>query len=187
MRRLRAEHPELAIAPTVTTRPIRPGEVDGSPYFFVDDATFDRKIDQGEFLEWAVVHKRAKYGTPRAPVEAALEAGRDVLFDIDWQGTQQLSSKMPKDLVRVFILPPSHAELERRLRTRALDPEEVVHQRMAKAADEMSHWDAYDYIVVNRQFERSVAEVHAILTAERLRRERQVGLGDFVRGLREGG
>jgi len=184
-RALLAQEENLTLSVSATTRPKRAGERDGVDYFFVDTPRFEAMVAAGELLEHALVFGN-RYGTPRAPVERALEAGRDVLFDIDWQGTQQLSSKLPKDLVRVFILPPSHGELERRLRTRALDPEEVVQQRMAKAADEMSHWDAYDYIVVNHQLERSVAQVHAILTAERLRRERQVGLGDFVRGLREG-
>lgn len=184
IRELLARHPEVWLSISATTRAPRPGEVDGVHYTFVSDPEFDDLVASGGMLEWAEVFGMNRYGTPRAPVEAALEAGRDVLFDIDWQGTQQVSSRMPRDLVRVFILPPSHAELERRLRTRALDPEEVVQERMAKAADEMSHWDAYDYIIVNRQVERSVAEVKSILTAERLRRDRQVGLTEFVSRLR---
>lgn len=182
-RALLAEEPNLTLSISATTRPKRPGERDGVDYYFVDHPRFEAMVKAEEMLEHALVFGN-RYGTPRAPVEAALEAGRDVLFDIDWQGTQQVSSRMPRDLVRVFILPPSHAELERRLRTRALDPEEVVQERMAKAADEMSHWDAYDYIIVNRQVERSVAEVKSILTAERLRRDRQVGLTEFVSRLR---
>ncbi len=182
-RALLAEETNLTLSISATTRPKRPGERDGVDYYFVDHSRFEAMVEANEMLEHALVFGN-RYGTPRAPVEDALEAGRDVLFDIDWQGTQQVSSRMPRDLVRIFILPPSHAELERRLRTRALDPEEVVQERMAKAADEMSHWDAYDYIIVNRQVERSVTEVKAILTAERLRRERQVGLTEFVSRLR---
>lgn len=183
-RALLEQDPNLTLSISVTTRPKRASERDGVDYFFVEEERFKEMVAAGELLEHAVVFGNC-YGTPRAPVEQALEEGKDVLFDIDWQGTQQISSKMPKDLVRVFILPPSHAELERRLRTRALDPEEVVQERMSKAADEMSHWDAYDYIIVNREFERSVAEVRAILTAERLRRDRQIGLNEFVKELQQ--
>ena len=181
-RALLQQDPNLTLSVSATTRRKRPGERDGVDYFFVEQKRFEEMVSAGDLLEHAVVFGNC-YGTPRAAVEEALEEGRDVLFDIDWQGTQQISSKLAKDLVRVFILPPSHAELERRLRTRALDPEEVVQERMSKAADEMSHWDAYDYIIVNREFDRSVAEVRAILTAERLRRDRQIGLNEFVRGL----
>lgn len=184
-RALLEQDPNLTLSVSATTRPKRPGERDGVDYHFVEEDHFKEMVAAGELLEHAVVFGNC-YGTPRGPVEQALEEGRDVLFDIDWQGTQQISSRMAKDLVRVFILPPSHEELERRLRTRALDPEEVVQERMAKAGDEMSHWDAYDYIIVNREFDRSVAEVRAILTAERLRRDRQIGLNEFVQSLHRG-
>jgi len=184
-RALLEQDPNLTLSVSATTRPKRPGERDGVDYHFVAEAHFKEMVAAGDLLEHAVVFGNW-YGTPREPVEQALEEGRDVLFDLDWQGTQQISSRMAKDLVRVFILPPSHEELERRLRTRALDPEEVVQERMAKASDEMSHWDAYDYIIVNREFDRSAAEVRAILTAERLRRERQIGLNEFVQSLLRG-
>jgi guanylate kinase len=175
---------EIDLSISVTTRPKRPNEIEGVDYHFVDQPTFDQMVIAGELLEHATVFGHG-YGTPRAPVEAALEAGQDVLFDIDWQGTQQLAEKAFKDLVRIFILPPSTTELERRLRTRAQDPEEVVQGRMAKAADEMSHWPEYDYIIVNHDVAESLAQVEAILAAERLKRERQVGLHDFVEDLRQ--
>jgi guanylate kinase len=174
----------LVLSISATTRPKRPGERDGVDYHFVDQARFDAMVAEGAFLEHAVVFDHC-YATPRAAVERVLAEGRDVLFDIDWQGTQQISDKLPQDVVRVFVLPPSQAELEQRLRTRAQDPDSVVQARMAKAADEMSHYDTYDYIVVNRQVEPAVAQVRAILTAERLKRQRQIGLGDFVKKLRE--
>jgi guanylate kinase len=142
-------------------------------------------VDRGEFLEYAQVFGNY-YGTPRAPVDAALNAGKDVLFDIDWQGTQQLRDKVPSDLVTVFILPPSTRDLEKRLLTRAQDPQDIVAQRMAKAADEMSHYAEYDYVVVNRNIGTSLDRIKAILTAERLKRDRQPGLSDFVKALREG-
>ncbi len=142
--------------------------------------------DAGDLLEWANVFGNY-YATPRAPVEAAIAAGRDLMFDIDWQGAQQLKEKLPQDLVRVFILPPSAEVLEERLRGRAQDPPEVVARRMAEAASEMSHWPEYDYVIVNADLETSVAQLIAILTAERLKRERQIGLTDFVRGLVGGG
>ena len=183
-RELLSRDGNLTMSISATTRPKRPGETDGTDYLFVEPAGFDEMTRNGEFLEFATVFDH-RYGTPRAPVEQALQAGRDVLFDIDWQGTQQLVEKARDDLVSVFILPPSTAELERRLRRRAQDPEDVVRGRMAKAADEMSHWAEYDYIVVNEDAEDSVAEVQAILSAERLRRERQVGLRDFVEALRQ--
>jgi guanylate kinase len=168
-----------------TTRAKRPGEKDGVDYKFVDTATFSGMKERGEFLEYAEVFGNY-YATPRAPVEAALTAGRDMLFDIDWQGTQQLERSSPNDLVKVFILPPSNRELIRRLVTRAQDPSDVVAQRMAKAADEMSHWAEYDYVVVNRDIATSLTNLKAILTAERLKRTRQVGLSEFVKALREG-
>jgi guanylate kinase len=175
----------LHMSVSATTRPKRPGEVEGRDYFFVEEEDFRLMANRRELLEHATVFGHL-YGTPRKPVEEALAAGRDVLFDIDWQGTQQLREAARADLVSVFILPPSTPELERRLKSRAQDSADVVARRMAKAADEMSHWPEYDYIVVNRDVADSVALVQAILTAERLRRERQIGLGDFVRGLREG-
>ncbi|MEE8534448.1 MAG: guanylate kinase [Kiloniellales bacterium] len=175
----------LTLSVSATTRPMRPGETEGVDYLFVDQARFDAMVAEGAFLEHATVFEHC-YGTPRAAVEAALAAGRDVLFDIDWQGTQQVAEKAREDLVGVFILPPSTGELERRLRARAQDPDAVVRGRMAKAADEMSHWAEYDYIVVNEDVERSVAAVQSILEAERLRRDRQVGLRDFVESLRSG-
>ncbi len=184
-RELLARDDNLTLSISVTTRPMRPGETEGVDYLFVDRARFDAMVAEGAFLEHATVFEHC-YGTPRAAVESALAAGRDVLFDIDWQGTQQVAEKAREDLVGVFILPPSTGELERRLRARAQDPDAVVRGRMAKAADEMSHWAEYDYIVVNEDVEKSVAAVQSILEAERLRRDRQVGLRDFVESLRSG-
>ena len=181
-RRLLAADPMIELSVSVTTRRQRPGEVDGRDYHFIDRARFDAMVRQGSLLEWAEVFAHC-YGTPRAPVEAALAAGRDVLFDVDWQGTQQLREKAPKDLVSVFVLPPSIPELERRLKTRAQDDDAVIRARMAKAADEMSHWGEYDYVIVNHDVGHAFAEVRAILAAERLKRERQTGLTAFVRGL----
>ena len=175
----------IEISVSVTTRPKRPGEVSGVDYHFIDATDFNLRLNRKELLESAKVFGHY-YGTPRAPVEAALAAGRDVLFDIDWQGTQQLAERARVDLVSVFILPPSTLELERRLRARAQDSAEEVARRMAKAADEMSHWAEYDYIIVNHDLDRSLAQVQAILQAERLRRERQLGLHEFVKGLRQG-
>lgn len=184
-RRLLACEPELQMSVSVTTRPKRPGEVAGVDYYFIEPTEFDLRVNRRELLEWAKVFGHY-YGTPRGAVEAALAAGRDVLFDIDWQGTQQLAERAPEDLVSVFILPPSTRELEQRLRRRARDSNEEVARRMAKAADEMSHWAEYRYIVVNRDLDRSLRQVQAILQAERLRRERQLGLHEFVKALREG-
>jgi guanylate kinase len=167
---------------SVTTRPKRPGEIDGRDYHFIDAKRFEAMVKAGDLLEWAEVFGHS-YGTPRAPVEQALSAGHDVLFDIDWQGTQQLREKAPKDLVSVFVLPPSIPELEQRLRTRAQDGDDVIRARMAKAGGEMSHWAEYDYVVVNRDIDHAFSEVRAILAAERLKRERQTGLSSFVRGL----
>ena len=169
----------LTMSVSATTRPPRPGEVDGKDYFFLDGAKFERMVADRQLLEHATVFDN-RYGTPREPVEAALADGRDVLFDVDWQGTQQLKQNARADLVSIFILPPSHEELERRLHTRAQDTDEVVRRRMAKAADEMSHWAEYDYVIVNREVDESVAAVESILAAERLRRDRQTGLHDFV-------
>ena len=174
---------QINLSVSATTRPKRPNEIDGADYHFVDQETFDAMVAGDEFLEHANVFGHS-YGTPRAAVEEALEAGDDVLFDIDWQGTQQLTEKAAKDLVRIFILPPSTEELERRLRSRAQDPEDVLQGRMAKAADEMSHWAEYDYIIVNNDVAESLTQVQAILTAERLKRERRVDLHEFVERLR---
>ena len=175
----------LTMSVSVTTRPKRPGEVAGEDYNFVDPAEFNLMVNRQELLEYAQVFGNY-YGTLRAPVEKTLAAGRDTLFDIDWQGTQQLAQSARDDLVSIFILPPSTAELERRLRSRAQDSDEVVAKRMARAADEMSHWAEYDYVLVNRDVDESVDAVSSILAAERLRRERQVELPDFVKALREG-
>lgn len=175
----------LSVSISATTRPPRANEVDGKDYYFVTDARFDAMVERAELLEHATVFGN-RYGTPRAPVESALGAGRDIVSDIDWQGTQQLAQRVRGDLVSVFILPPSMAALEERLRRRAQDSDEVVRQRMAKSADEMSHWPEYDYVIVNRDLEQSAQEALAILTAERLKRERQVGLAEFVNRLREG-
>ncbi|MEI6560267.1 MAG: guanylate kinase [Rhodospirillaceae bacterium] len=180
--RLLDGNPRLSMSVSATTRPPRPGEIDGVHYHFVDHARFQAMGEAGAFLEHATVFGN-RYGTPRAPVLALLQTGRDVLFDIDWQGTQQLSESAESDIVRVFILPPSAAELERRLRSRAQDTEAVIAQRMSKANDEMSHWAEYDYVIVNDDLEGTVARVQAILTAERLKRRRQVGLADLVKTL----
>lgn len=174
--------PELELSVSVTTRPMRPGEVDGKDYRFIDQAEFNRLVEAGALLEHATVFGNS-YGTPRGPVEAALSAGRDVLFDIDWQGTQQISAKMRDDLVTVFILPPSGEELRRRLTVRAADSTDVIARRMSKAASEMSHFPEYDYVVINREIEKSIGEVRAILVAERLKRARQPDLVEFVRSL----
>ena len=184
-RKLLERDGNLSMSISVTTRPRRPGEVDGNDYHFIDAAEFDRLVGAGALLEHAKVFGNY-YGTPRAAVEAALAEGRNVLFDIDWQGTQQLAEKAREDLVSVFILPPSTRELERRLKARAQDSAAEVTRRMAKAADEMSHWAEYDYIIVNHDIDSSTRRVQAILQAERLRRERQVGLSEFVKALREG-
>jgi guanylate kinase len=173
-------HVELSIS--VTTRPQRRREVDGRDYHFIDLARFEAMVKSGKLLEWAEVFGH-RYGTPRQPVEKALRAGRDVLFDIDWQGTQQLREKARDDLVSVFILPPTAKELERRLERRAQDSRAIIGARMAKAAGEMSHWPEYDYVIVNREKQDAFAEVRAILAAERLKRERQIGLSAFVRDL----
>jgi guanylate kinase len=172
----------VALSVSVTTRPQRRGEVDGRDYHFIDLARFEAMVKSGKLLEWAEVFGH-RYGTPRVPVEKALRAGRDVLFDIDWQGTQQLREKARDDLVSVFILPPTAKELERRLERRAQDSRAVIGARMAKASGEMSHWPEYDYVIVNRDKKDAFTEVRAILAAERLKRERQIGLSAFVRDL----
>jgi guanylate kinase len=172
----------LRMSVSATTRPKRPGEVEGRDYMFVDHARFEEMVKRQELLEWATVFDN-RYGTPRAPVEAALSAGQDVLFDIDWQGTQQLREKARADVVSVFILPPSAADLEKRLHSRAQDSADVIRARMSRASHEMSHWAEYDYIVINHEIDAAFAEVQSILKAERLKRERRTGLTTFVREL----
>jgi guanylate kinase len=173
---------EVTMSISATTRPKRPGEVEGADYHFVDDAEFDRLVDIGEFVEWAPVFGY-RYGTPKAPVKDALRNGRDILFDIDWQGTQQLKAAMGEDLVSIFILPPSMAELERRLRERGTDREDVIADRMARAAGEISHWPEYEYVLINRETDECLAEVRSIVAAERLKKNRQTDLVPFVREL----
>jgi guanylate kinase len=173
---------DLILSISVTTRPRRPSEVDGVHYHFIDAERFGRMRDGGELLEWAEVHGYL-YATPRAPVEAALAGGHDVLFDIDWQGTRQLAEAMPADIVRVFILPPSMAELRARLERRAEDAEAVINRRLANARTEIEHWSDYEYVVVNEDLQRSLGLVRSILIGERQKRERQLGLGDLVAGL----
>jgi guanylate kinase len=173
---------EVTMSISATTRPRRPGEVEGADYHFVDEGEFDRLIADGEFVEWAPVFGFC-YGTPKAPVKDALRDGRDILFDIDWQGTQQLHSAMGEDLVRIFILPPSMPELERRLRERGTDEESVIADRMQRAASEISHWAEYDYVLVNDDMDACLAQVRTIVAAERLKRSRQIGLVRFVRDL----
>jgi guanylate kinase len=181
-RMLLAADPEVTISVSATTRPKRPGETDDVDYHFVDDRQFDAIIEAGEFVEWAPVFNH-RYGTLKAPVKAALKAGSDILFDIDWQGTQQLGAAMGEDLVTIFILPPSMAELERRLRDRGQDSEEVIATRMQRAAGEISHWPEYDYVLINRDMEKCLEQVRSIVAAERLKRQRQIGLVTFVRDL----
>lgn len=181
-RKLLADDPGLEMSVSVTTRPIRPGEVDGRDYHFVDLERFREMTAAGEFLEWAHVFGH-RYGTPRKPVQDMLEQGRDVLFDIDWQGAQQLYQQAGGDVVRVFILPPSIDELRRRLTARGTDEAAVIGARMERAASEISHWDGYDYVLVNDEVERCFAGVRAILDAERLKRHRQSGLIGFIRKL----
>jgi len=181
-RRLLAEDDNVTLSVSVTTRKKRPGEEEGRDYYFIDRKRFDEMVANGELLEHAEVFDNS-YGTPTKPVMQALERGRDVLFDIDWQGTQQLRDKARSDLASVFVLPPTIPELERRLRARAQDDYDTILHRMSKAADEMSHWAEYDYVIVNREIEQAFDDVKAILAAERLKRARQPGLYDFVRGL----
>jgi len=170
---------------SVTTRRPRGGEVNGRDYHFIDTIDFNLMVNRDQLLEHAKVFGNY-YGTPRLPVDNTLASGRDVLFDIDWQGTQQLVEKARDDLVSVFILPPSWAELERRLTSRAQDDPSEINRRMAKAADEMSHWAEYDYVIINRDLDQSVAAVTAILRSERLKRRRQTGIAEFVNGLKQG-
>lgn len=179
-RKLIESDSNIAMSVSVTTRAPRSGEVDGRDYHFLDVARFERMRDGGQLLEWAKVFDNF-YGTPRAPIEAAISAGRDVLFDIDWQGAQQLKEKLPQDLVRVFILPPSAEVLAERLKARGQDSADVVARRMAAAANEISHWQEYDYVIINQDLGVSSEALTSVLAAERLKRERQVDLGDFVR------
>jgi len=169
----------IVMSVSATTRPKRPNEADGRDYHFVTADKFEAMVKANEFYEHATVFEH-RYGTPKKPVTDSLAAGRDVLFDIDWQGTQQLKERTREDLVSVFVLPPSHDELERRLKTRAQDSDAVVAARMAKAASEISHWPEYDYVIVNRDLDRALAQVKSILDAERARRSRLIGVGDFV-------
>jgi len=179
-RRLLEDDDAITMSVSVTTRAPRVGEVEGMDYIFVDQAEYDRRVVDGELLEHAQVFDHS-YGTPAAAVHDALEGGLDVLFDIDWQGTQQLMQSAPLDLVKVFLLPPSNAELERRLRGRGQDPEDVVRSRMAQATTEISHWPEYDYIIINEDVEESLGRLKSILAAERLKRVRQTGLSDFLK------
>jgi guanylate kinase len=172
----------ITMSVSATTRPQRPGEVEGRDYHFVDEAEFQRMVAEGEFAEWAPVFDH-HYGSPQAPIKAALREGQDVLFDIDWQGTQQLHAAMGEDLVRVFILPPSMKELEHRLHERGTDSDEVIAGRMQRAAGEISHWAEYDYVLINEDMDACLADVRSILAAERLKRWRQAGLVSFVRDL----
>lgn len=184
-RRLLESDPDLGLSVSVTTRAPRPGEVHGRDYFFVDQVEYNLMVNRDQLLEHAKVFGHY-YGTPRGPVEQTLASGKDVLFDIDWQGTQQMAQKAREDLVSVFILPPSWHELERRLKGRAQDSAEVIAGRMAQASSEMSHWAEYDYVIINRDVDASVEAVRAILHSERLKRQRLVGLPDFVKALQAG-
>lgn len=184
-RKLLATDTNVTMSVSVTTRSPRSGEVEGKDYYFITKDRFAQMRDRNELLEWAEVFGNF-YGTPRKPVEEALGKGRDVLFDIDWQGTQQLAQAMEDDLVRIFILPPSSDELQNRLINRAQDSSSVVAKRMAEASREISHWPEYDYVIVNDSVEESHAQIVAVLSAERLRRRRRIGLTDFVRRLTKG-
>lgn len=187
-RALLEHNPDVIISISATTRPRRAGEVHGQDYYFVSPDEFRDMVDRGEMLEHAKVFDNY-YGTPREPVERALSSGQDVIFDIDWQGTQQLSEIAREDLVTVFILPPSRTDLEKRLRHRSrdtLETENQIRARMAKAADEMSHYSEYDYVLINNNVEEAISQAQLILNAERIKRHRKVGLSDFVRGLKEG-
>lgn len=182
-RRLLASDPAIRFSVSATTRPPRPGEVDGREYHFVDRPAFEEMVDRGEFLEHAEVFGNL-YGSPRAPIEAAIAEGRDTIFDIDWQGGQQIrTSRLGREVVSIFILPPSIGELERRLRARGQDSDEVIRGRMARSMAEASHWAEYDYVLVNHDLDETEAGVRAVVSAERLRRDRQPGLSDLVRAL----
>lgn len=181
-KRLLKADAELALSVSVTTRPMRPGEVDGKDYHFITPEKFHEMVEANELLEWAEVFDHL-YGTPKSQIKAGLKDGQDFLFDIDWQGTQQLYQRMEVDVVRVFLLPPSIAELERRLSSRGTDSSEVIADRMARARSEISHWDGYDFVVVNDDIDACFEKVRGILESERMRRARQTGLVDFVRDL----
>lgn len=183
-RKLMEADPTIGMSISATTRPPRPGEEDGVDYHFVTDQAFEHLVDEGELAEWAYVFDH-RYGSPKEPIKDALKAGRDILFDIDWQGTQQLETAFGNDLVSIFILPPDMAELERRLRARATDSEEVIQGRMRRAAGEIVHWNEYDYVLVNDNVEACLEEVKAIIIAERLRKHRQPYVSDLVRKLVE--
>ncbi|MEO5810077.1 MAG: guanylate kinase [Sphingomicrobium sp.] len=183
-RMLLETEPGITMSISATTRPKRPGEVDNVHYHFVDEAGFQALVENGDLAEWAYVFDH-RYGTPKAPIKAALKDGRDILFDIDWQGTQQLEAGMGEDLVSIFILPPSMSELDRRLHSRATDSDAVIAERMRRAASEIGHWAEYDYVLINEDMERCLADVKAIVAAERLKRTRQPGLVAFVRELVE--
>jgi guanylate kinase len=181
-RRLMQEDPTISMSVSATTRPMRPGEIQGRDYHFVDDAEFERLVDADELAEWAYVFDH-RYGSPKEPIKEALKDGRDTLFDIDWQGTQQLEYAFRTDLVLIFILPPSMQELERRLNERGTDSDEIISGRMRRAAGEIGHWAEYDYVLINDDMEKCLADVQAIIAAERLRRQRQPYLLGFVREL----
>ena len=181
-RMLLAKDAEIKLSVSATTRAPRPNEVDGVHYHFVSEAEFDRMVEEDDFYEWAHVFGH-RYGTPKGKIRAALKEGQDFLFDIDWQGTQQLYQKDQQDVVRVFILPPSIDELHRRLKGRATDSTEVINARMERARAEISHWDGYEYVIINDDVNLCFDKVHAILEAERMKRARQTGLIPFVRGL----
>ena len=174
--------PAISMSVSATTRPMRPGERQGRDYHFVDAAEFEAMVEANEFAEYATVFDH-RYGTPARPVREAIEEGRDILFDIDWQGARQLQERMALDLVTIFLLPPSMGELERRLVARSTDSNDVIAERMRRAAGEIEHWAEYDYVLVNDDMDRCLSDVRSIVAAERLRRNRQLGLTDFVRGL----
>jgi len=176
--------PYVTMSVSATTRAKRPGEVDDVDYHFVDDAEFEKMVEAGDFAEWAYVFDH-RYGSPKEPIKESLKLGRDILFDIDWQGTQQLRGAFGTDLVRIFILPPSMIELERRLRARGTDSEDVIESRMRRASSEIGHWGEYDYVLINEDMDACLGEVRTIIDAERLRRDRQPYLFDFVRRLVE--
>jgi guanylate kinase len=181
-RRLVADHPDLNLSISATTRKPRPGEQEGREYYFVDRPSFDALVGEGEFLEWAEVHEH-RYGSPRAPIMRSLAEGQDVLFDIDWQGAMSIASSAPLDTVRVFILPPSMGDLRRRLYARAQDDADVIERRLSRAKGEIAMWKEYDYVIVNEDFDLAYAELAHIYHAERLKRVRNPGLGPFVERL----
>lgn len=181
-RKLIENDPDIAMSVSMTTRPPRPGEIDGQDYIFVSEDKFNEALEKGALLEWARVFDNL-YGTPRREVEDRLKNGKDVIFDIDWQGTQQLHEKAGQDVVRVFILPPSVRALEQRLKKRGQDDDEVVRRRMSDAANQISHWAEYDYVIINENLDKSLNELATVLHAERLKRERRIGLSSFVQGM----